>query len=478
MRSIVLINPPLTTEERYGVKSQSGGQTPPLGLANLAAMTRQQGFDTTIIDAAALQLDYAAVVEQVNGLKCDTVGITAVTISIDNAARLADLLKASSPHRMVIIGGPHLTAVPEETMRRYPVFDVGVIGEGDYTLVDLLDALDLKKDLHGVQGLILNTPTGPVRTEPRPRVKNLDDLPMPAWDLLPRLDQYYCPPVHTLKRIPAALLIASRGCPGHCTFCDRSVFGNKMRAYSAEYTFSLIKELYTKYGIREIQLRDDNFTAFRSRLLEWCAILKREKLDLVWTCAGRVDMVTPEVLKAMKDAGCWQIWYGIESGSQEILERIKKETTIEQIERAVNLTHQAGISPCGFFMIGNPGETKETLQQTIDLALRLPLDEAHFSFVTPFPGSELYLHAREYGSFNDEWKLMNGWRPLFVPHGLTDADLEHFSNKAFRRFFFRPRIIWNYVCKIRSWRHLKIYLSGFTALIEFLLKKKSAPAKA
>ncbi|OGS55076.1 MAG: hypothetical protein A3J79_01170 [Elusimicrobia bacterium RIFOXYB2_FULL_62_6] len=473
MKKIVFVNPPLSTEDRYGVKSQSGGQTPPLGLLNLATMTRRHGYDTAILDAAALKWGYDESVKFILDGGFSYVGITAVTISVSHAAKLASLLKEADPKLTVLIGGPHLTALPAETMKLFPQFDIGVIGEADYAIIELLTALEEKKDLSAIGGLILRTADGLQRTPPRPRIEDLDALPLPEWDLLPDVAKYYCPPVHTLKRIPAALLVASRGCPGQCTFCDRSVFGNVLRAYSADYTFRIIKDLYDNYGIREVQLRDDNFTAYRNRMLELCAILKKEKLDLVWTCAARVDMVNPESLRAMKEAGCWQIWFGIESGSDAVLAQMKKHTTTAQIRKAIEMTHDAGISPCGFFIIGSPGETKETLEQTVQLAVDLPLDEAHFSFMTPFPGSELYTTAREYGEFDNDWDKLHGWLPVFVPRGLTVRDLEHYSKKAFRSFYFRPRIIFSYLKKIRSVRHAKVYLNGFIALLEWLLRSKS-----
>jgi len=182
-------------------------------------------------------------------------------------------------------------------------------------------------------------------------------------------------------------------------------------------------------------------------------------------------MVNPSILKLMKGAGCWQIWYGIESGSQRVLDAIKKHTSIEQIEKAVQMTKDAGISPCGFFIIGNPTETKKSLRDTINFALRLPLDEVHFCYMTPFPGSEIYNRVTEFGSFENDWTKLTCWLPVFIPKGLSSEDLESYSKKAFRRFYFRPRIILSYIRKIRSWQHLKIYFHGFLALLQWLRRK-------
>lgn len=472
MNKIVFINPFLSTEDRYGIKSQGGGQTPPLGLANLAAMTRKHGFETAIIDASALKIDAEEVANRVKLGRFDYVGITAVTISIGQAAEIARLVKAMCPEVTTILGGSHLTAVPEETMSKHREFDIGVVGEGDYTIIDLLKRLEAGKSIEDVPGLIVRNNGSLIDTGKRPRIENLDDLPPPAFDLLPDLAKHYCPPVHTVKRLPGALLVASRGCPGQCIFCDRSVFGNKFRAYSPEYTFELIKDLYENHGIREIQLRDDNFTASHSRILGLCDRLDKADFKISWTCASRVDMVNPSVLKRMKKAGCWQIWYGIESGSQSVLDAIKKRTTIAQIKKAIRMTKDAGISPCGFFIIGNPRETKESLEATKNFALELPLDEVHFCFMTPFPGTELYNRITEFGSFENDWSKLTCWSPVFVPKGLTIEDLKSYSKRAFWRFYFRPRIILSYLKKIRSWQHLKVYFHGFVALIEWLWLRK------
>lgn len=204
MKKIIFVNPPLSIEDRYGVKSSSGGQTPPLGLLNLAAMTREHGFETAILDAAAVKWGYEQSVKFILDNRFQYVGITAVTISIAHAAKLASLLKRADPKIIIIIGGAHLTALPSETMSMFPHFDIGVVGEADYTIVELLSALESKRDLTAIKGLILRDNNRLVNTGIRPRIENLDSLPMPAWDLLPDLAQYYCPPVHTLKRIPAA----------------------------------------------------------------------------------------------------------------------------------------------------------------------------------------------------------------------------------------------------------------------------------
>ncbi len=468
---VVLVNPPLTTEERYGVHFQSGGKTPPLGLACLAAVLQDHQVDVRIVDGA-ISHDYTTTVADILSDSPDVVGVTASTVSIHNAADVARMVKDADESIVTLIGGPHVTATPVETMKRFSSFDIGVLGEAEDTIVDLMDYLRGDRNPWSVDGLVLRNGDRAVKTRQRARIGNLDALPFPAWELLPALAEHYCPPVHTVKQLPAALLVTSRGCPSRCTFCDRSVFGHNMRAYSAEYVMAMIRDLYYNYGIREFQFRDDNFLAFRPRLVELCRLLKEENLGISWSLAGRVDMVNPEILGMLAEAGCWQIWYGVESGSQRVLDVINKQTTLATIRKAVQQTRKAGISPCGFFMLGMPTETAGDIEATIRFSRELPLDEAHFTFFTPMPGSEVYETVTEFGDLDADWKRTNCWNPVFVPTGMTEQQLVKMWKRATLGFYLRPRIVWGYLRRIRSWRHVRIYLSGVLALFESVLVKR------
>ncbi|MFA4889811.1 MAG: radical SAM protein, partial [Candidatus Omnitrophota bacterium] len=273
-------------------------------------------------------------------------------------------------------------------------------------------------------------------------------------------------------RFPAALLVTSRGCPGQCIFCDRSVFGNWCSFYSAGYVIGMVRELHSRYGVKEIQFRDDNFVVFKKRLVEFCRMIIAERIDIVWSCAGRVDDVDTPTLRLMKQAGCWQIWYGIESGSDEVLKADKKNSTVAQAEEAVRLTDEAGISACGFFIVGHPKETEQDIKKTIDMILRLRLDDFHISYMVPFPGSELYLRAEEFGVFRNNWKNLSGWTSrVFIPYGLTQEALEKYSKEAFFKFYMRPRIILQYLLRVAASRHVRLYFDGFLAWLEWVTKR-------
>ncbi|MDI6774239.1 MAG: radical SAM protein [Verrucomicrobiota bacterium] len=479
MMDVVFVNPPLSQEERYGIKFKAGGQTPPTGLAVLAAVLREKGRAVAIVDAPAENLDHNGAAEKALSFDPRIVGITAVTVSIFNAHDVARQIKAKAPDKTVILGGPHLTAVPEETMKRLPAFDIGVLGEGEITMTELADALlgPAAAPLDKIPGLILRAADGFRITTRRPFIEDLDRLPFPAWDILPDLAVHYCPPVHTLKRTPAALVIPTRGCPGTCVFCDKRVFGRRMRAHSADYIVRMLLRLKQRYGIREIQFRDDNFLAFRRVLREFCERMISERVDMTWSCAGRVDMINEETLRLMKQAGCWQIWYGVESGSDRILKVIKKNTTIEMITQAVTLTAQAGIHPCGFFMIGNPTETEDDARRTIALLLKLPFSEFHMCHFTPLPGSEIYPVADQYGKFDNDWRNLTCWTTAFVPHTISEKKLVYYANLAFRKFYFRPRIVFSYLRRIDSPRKLRVFFVAFLGFLQYVLQKRRSGAE-
>ncbi|TLM90379.1 MAG: B12-binding domain-containing radical SAM protein, partial [Actinobacteria bacterium] len=343
MTDLVLVNPPTSAAERYGRLAEGGSKLPPLGLALLAGIAREAGFSVAVLDAEALGLTAEQTCERILQLDPSVAGFTAVTMTVHAAAEVAQLLKSAGSRALTVIGGVHVSAVPEETMEAFGAFDAAVLNEGDATLPELLAAVRAGEELAGVAGLLLRDGSRLVRTAPRELTMDLDALPMPAWDLLPDLAETYRPAPNAYRRLPSSSLVSSRGCPGACTFCDRTVSGSRVRSYSAAYLMRMVETLHAEYGIRDIIFHDDNFLASRKRVFEFCALLEQAGLDLVWSCTGRVDAVSPELLSAMKRAGCWQVAYGVETGSQELLDELCKGTTLEQVRTAVAWTHAAGI---------------------------------------------------------------------------------------------------------------------------------------
>ncbi len=233
----------------------------------------------------------------------------------------------------------------------------------------------------------------------------------------------------------------------------------------------MIKFLIKTYHIRSISFEDENFVIYKKRLVEFCNRVIEEKLDVSWDCASNVNAIDPDTLSLMKKAGCWQINYGIESGSQRILDFIKKGTKLENIKKALTMTKKAGIITKGYFIIGHPTETLESIQETVDFIKGIDLDIFQMSFMVPFPGTDLYKIASEYGEFHNERDSMNIWTPLFIPKGLTKEILQRESKRAYREFYFRPKPIFTYLRRtLRSTNFIKFVKDGFK-ILKFILAK-------
>ncbi len=463
---IVFVNPPLSPEERYGALAEAANTMPSLGLLSLAAAAREAGAETAIIEASSLGLGLEETTARVRELSPTHVGMTATTASIHRAADLAAMLKEQDRAIDTIVGGPHATALPEKVMDMFPQFDIAVIGEGEETIAELVEARKNGGGPSSVAGLALRE-NGAVRvTGKRELVKDLDRLAFPAWDLLEGFPERYRPPGFRFRRLPAASLVTSRGCPSKCIFCDRSVFGSAHRRFGADYVLEMMGTLHREYRVREILFEDDTFLLDRPRVRAICEKLVREGPELSWSCLGRVSAADPELLALMKRAGCWQIGYGIESGNQEILDMIGKGTRLERIEEALAATRKAGMRTKGFFMIGHPKETEETIRETIAFARKAVLDDFSITRFTPFPGSEIYERTGEYGEFDDDWKKMNLMNTVFVPHGLTAEAIDRYAATAFRRFYLRPGIILRYLGRmLRNPGSAPGILKGFLAFL-------------
>ncbi|MEW6202289.1 MAG: radical SAM protein [bacterium] len=449
MPDFLFVNPPLSMTERYGDLAIGGSNLPPLGLANLAAAVRAAGFSTAILDAAILKMTPEQTIKKITDLNPRVVGFTAATVAIGNFVEIARGLKKIHPNMPVVVGGAHISAATEATLMRFhDCIDAGVIGEGDATAVELLDTLLNGKPIENIPGLAL-WHNGKVRfTAPRPLVHDMDSLPPAARDLLPNLPRYYSPASNCYLRSPSTSVITSRGCPGRCTFCDRTVSTNVLRGHSTEYLIEEIEALRRDFVIRDIIFYDDNFVTLRKRLHTLCEAMISRGSPVSWSCTARVDMVSPEGLKLMKKAGCWQIAYGIESGSQEILDSLNKGITLETIRQTLKWTQKAGINNRGYFMIGVPGESVETIKKTIAFMKSLPLDDFHISYFTPWPASQLYHEIKRSGYYKDideMWGQMSGWLPVYVPDGMTAVELERWHRRAFVAFYLRPRPILRYL---------------------------------
>lgn len=476
-KKILFINPGYSMKDIYGDLAESGNQLPPQTLAGLAAITREKGYHTSIIDCPAMKITISELMEDVLKISPNYVGITSTTITMDNVGNIAREIKKILPAIKVVVGGPHVTALPEETLEKFPWIDICIIGEGDETLLEVLSFYDNNEgQIEDIDGIAFRDKNGKVIVTPRRNfIANLDTLPLPAWDILPPLNKFYTPPGDSINRMPAVGLVTSRGCPGKCIFCDNTTFGRKFRYYNTDYLLRMIRELVEVYGVKEIYFMDDYFMASKKRLIDICNALIDANFDLTWTCTGRISKaVDKELLSLMKRAGCWQICYGIESGSQEILNNIQKGIDLASVRECIEKTRRAGLAVKGFFMLGNFGETEETVKATIDIIIELPLTDFHMCYFVPFPGAEAYKTADKYGRFDKTWRNANLYVPkCFIPNGFTEERLSELFRECYKAHYFKPSVILYHAKKVKNLSVLKKLFVSFIAFIRFSFLARS-----
>lgn len=441
MPRLVLATAPLTIEERYGRFRAAASTEPAFGLACLASAASDAGFPVSVVEASALGLTPDQASERVMALEPDVLGISATTMGIPAAAAMAQTVKRHRPDTLVVLGGCHVSAIPVDTLTEFPSFDIGVVGEGEATLKEILTVRSSAKPLAGIAGTVFRESGQVVMASHRTVIPNLDSLPLPAWSLIPGFPRMFRPSPARVRHWPCASLVFTRGCPNRCTFCDRSVFGSSCRAYSPERAVEIVRDLVTNYGVRELLMEDDTFIVSGTRIRNYCESLLAAGIKISWSCLGRADRVDPELLSLMKRAGCWHVSFGIESGDAGILRQVNKHLNTDQIRDAVVMCRDAGIRTKGFFMVGFPGETQETLETTRRFACSLPLDDITVTHLTPFPGSDLYKTAEKFGKFDRDWRKMNILDAVFVPDGLSREDLVSARNRILRDFYLRSRIL-------------------------------------
>jgi len=467
---VSLINPLITSAERYGFDIGAiGGHQAPLGLCYLAAFLQGNGLEVNLIDAEAERLPDSVVIERLKKFKPNAIGITSTTVAFYRALQLAQCIKSYNPAIPVIIGGSHVSANPDKTLS-YKYFDFGILGEGEITFSELLRAIETGASVENIQGIAYRKYDQVVLTARRPYINNLDSLPFPARHLLFDIKRYR-PPVGCHIKTPVISMITSRGCPYRCIFCDTNVFGHGIRYHSPGYMAAEIRSVISSYGAKEIAFVDDTFTIDTGRVEKIVSLISKFKIK--WTCMTRANKLNRELLNEMKNAGCWQIGIGIESGNQQIRDFIKKDINIKDVYNTVKWSTEAGIYVKGFFMLGHPHDTLDTINDTIKLATSMPLSDVVVTIATPIPGTEFYKIAPKYGTFkNDDWRKYSYWMPVFIPNGLSKDILLRKQQQFYLRFYLRPQVIFRQILKIRSLPQLFSHVSAILKLGASFIKRK------
>lgn len=472
---ISLLNPPITRAQRAGplgpVIKNLYFNSPPLGIAYIAAVLEREGARVQLTDAAVEDLSMEETVERVKAFGPGVVGITSTTNFFCNAVELAQALKESVPGVTTILGGPHVSSHTDSAMEN-SCFDFACIGEGEITATELVRTLVDGGGFDDVQGIAFRRDGKVVRTAARPLVEDLNILPPPARHLLP-LDKYV-PQPNDGPHLPKAAMISSRGCPYRCIFCDHGIYGNTYRSFSALRIVDEMEDLVKRYGIRDIAFVDSLFMISAKRVDEITDEIVRRGLQVHWTCTIRANITTPDILDKMKRAGCWRVRVGVEAGNAEVLKLIRKEVTKEQVRNVVQIADRAGLHPKGFFMIGHPGETRDRIRESIDFACSLPLTDITVQINTPLPGAPQWPMIKDYGELvTDDLKQYSFWEPVFVPKGMTSDELQELHAKFYRSFYFRPIVFWRHLKMIRTFSDIRRYWRALSLMINmFVLRMR------
>ncbi|MCK5716319.1 MAG: radical SAM protein [Thiomargarita sp.] len=445
MADIIFVNPPYERiAPGYDFVRQITNHAPSLGLLHLAAQVRVDGYDPMIIESDIEQLSVSQVAARIIQIQPRYLGITLFTVGVSSAIEIAREVKCHLANIIILVGGPHMSSMGMETMQRFQDFDIAVLHEGESVISALLPILDQGKKPLTVKGILYRMGDHIMETPQAMIQKKLDDLPRPAWDLLPQFPEAYLPAIYDYPTGPVATIAASRGCPFHCKFCDTATFGNQVRTYTPQAVFNMMQHLNQTYGIRHIMFVDDLFVASRIRVLKLCELIINNKLKITWSCTARVDTVKPDVLKKMKAAGCWEISFGLETGSNALLQKMDKAVRVETSEQAILWTHEAGIRCKGLLMLGYPGETLETIAETKAFLKRIPLTTLNLSKFTPYPGSAIYQTLYGTHMRAEDWRRMNGMNFLWTPEGFTKAALDQEYKNLLLSFYLRPKIMMKY----------------------------------
>ena len=451
---ILLINPPsFNTIPSCLPKTLDEGRgfTPPLGIMYIAAqIEKETSHQVEILDAQVDELTYEQLKTEIEKRKPDVVGITTMTFTLIDVIKTAKIIKEINPNIKIILGGPHVIIYPTETINIKEV-DFVILGEAETVIKPLLDNINNLDELEKVKGLVFKSNGKIINTGRSDLIKNLDDLPFPARHLTPYKKYYWALSPYR----PITTMFTSRGCPYQCLFCDRPQLGKNFRPASAKRVVDEMEECQ-KMGIQEIFIYDDTFGVDRKRVLDICADIIKRGIKIAWNIRTRVNTVDEEVLIALKKAGCQRIHYGVEAGTQKILNVLKKGITLEMVEKAFKLTRKAGIQTAGYFMIGSPTETKKDIMETIEFMKKLKPDYVHITITTPFPATGLYeLALREKVLKKDYWlefaeNPTAGFTPYFWEKDLSREELFALLKKTYRSFYLRPTFVLQKIIHLKS----------------------------
>lgn len=432
---VLFVNPPQTASKYKFM----GVIAPPLGIAYIAGVLQENNIDVEILDASAEDMDFKDVEKELLKRKPDLVALTALTPTIGRALETAQVVKETLPDSIVVMGGYHPTFNFIETLEDENV-DIVIRGEGEYIMLNLVQALENQSSLHDVKGIVFEDKNSKeiVVNPEAPLIQDLDELPFPALNLLP-MKKYRLLDMDTHM----TTMITTRGCPMQCSFCSSAAMhGKKIRERSVENIVDEIEYLKTNYDIDTIAFMDDTFTLKKRKVMAICDEILKRNIEIMWGCTSRVDTLDEKLLKKMKEAGCITIFIGVESADQQQLDNMCKNTTIAKIENAFKIAHKLKIRTIASVALGMPGDTKEIMNKTVKFVHKLKPNYAIYSLATPYPGTRFYKEAFEKNLIKiKDWSKYTLITPILETIDCSLNDMRKIQAKAFMKFYLRPHYI-------------------------------------
>ncbi len=464
---ILLIRPPTVTKGTSFIATQF-----PLNIASIAASLLEKGFDVKIWDFDVEAFDEEALRERLKGFSPSIVGISCYTPTVINGHEIATVVKKCLPNVLTIVGGSHISALPKETLMEFENFDIGVVGEGEEIMLELVDTVLKGETVEDVRGVVYRKDGTFNMTERRAPIKDLDKLPFPARQLLDAT--LYKGQSHrgfSRSFLKITEIMTSRGCPNRCIFCASDVVpGKGVRFRSADSVTREIAECVERYDFSHFTISDDTFTLKEDRLCEICEEFKRRRVT--WNCNARVWPLSRKVLSIMARSGCVGVTFGVESGSPRILKLIKKNITLAQVEDAFRWAREAGIKlvEADFIIGSHPSETKDDIDMTKKLLNRISPDIVMVSVIVPYPGTQLYGIMKEKNLMLEKYTwdsfVLFGKEPSWRTEHFQPKELVSLQKGMMRNFYFRPLYILGILRKIKSVKEMAYWLRGG---VDFLL---------
>jgi radical SAM superfamily enzyme YgiQ (UPF0313 family) len=449
-------------------------------LAQIASVCKSNGYDVKILDAYALNLSLEKIKEVFLEFSPDVLCVSLWTSTFEGEMMGARFLKNIKKDLLIIVGGPHMDLYAKETLERYPFLDYSVFGEGEKTILELLNALNKERKVEDLKGVVYRKNGRIIQNEAQEIIKDLDEIPFPLIGELP-LERYLN--IMSGEGTSCIYILTSRGCPFKCKYCVDQQFGRTIRIHSPAYIIKYLKYLVEELNIDKIDFFDDTFTINKKRTITICNKIIEGNLNhrISWSIRTRADTVDEEIIGKLKSAGCYRIGFGVESGSQKILDIMNRGMSKDQIRKSFKLCKKYGLEISANFMIGYPGESKKTYRQTIDFAKELDPTYALFSITIVQPNSDLYRDLQKEGIIvKDFWKdYVSGKLDKIEPKSIripgsdyTVEDLDKMQSNAYIRFYFRPKLIVRYLKKKLSPKQFINYARMGMAMLRTYLKNR------